>query len=125
MVLEMAFSPIRGLPVVGLLMHLPSGHYVAWRRDSAIAPLSAILLDSLRPDAIEVFSAEQFFQLAMAEQKRSEGKVPMFTILQLLEGGQAEYDEAAERQANAGLFFDTRDTPGHWVNDKWVTTKLQ
>ena len=61
----------------------------------------------------------------MAEQKRSEGKVQMFTILQLLEGGQAEYDEAAERQANTEFFFDTRDTPGHWVNDKWVTTKLQ
>jgi hypothetical protein len=39
-VLGIAFDCIRGLPVVGLLVHLPSGHYVALRRDSAVAPLS-------------------------------------------------------------------------------------
>ncbi len=57
MILDMAFSPIRGLPVVGLLMHLPSSHDVALRRDSAIAPLSAILFASLHPPVMEVFTS--------------------------------------------------------------------
>jgi hypothetical protein len=124
-VLDFAFSCIRGLPVVGLLMHLPSGHYVALRRDSAVAPLSAIVLDSLCPESMEVFSAEQFCQVAMAERKTSVGRAPMFTILQLLEGGQAEHDEAAELHANAGVHFDTRHTPGEWVNNKWAPTQFQ
>ena len=101
-------------------------HYLTIVRDAISAPTGVVLLDSLYPGIIEVWTAEDFKAAASAKRKRKvasgEVEVPAFKLLQVFEGKLDDMDSRARAHAEAGGGFDLDHTRGYWLGGKWVST---
>ena len=127
--LEAAFAPVDGSHrVLGILMHV-GRHYVAIVRDALSTPTGAVLLDSLHPGIIEIWTAEHFRAAAVASRRTNvhgvEREVPAFKLLQVIEGKRADMDTRARAFAGAGGCFDLDHTRGYWFLDTWVPLHQQ
>ena len=111
------FDDVENQAMVGLVIHsLRRHHYVALVRNGEQFPSQMLLLDSLRPEEVEVVTAHTFKSIIAGEE--ADGKYAAqsgYTVLQCVRG------RLHERFTDAFLATPVRIMQGSWFDQIYTT----